>query len=88
MFVQGGGSSKIPHRVSTGTIIRRLRTLMISHSEAIGKDPVAQTPPLWPSRPPSDALAERITTDSVAKHLELCGYQLIRKPPRQGHGTP
>ena len=55
MFVHGGGSSNFPYRVLAGTIIRRLRTLMICHSEAIGKAPVAQTPSLGPSRPHSDA---------------------------------
>jgi hypothetical protein len=35
----------------------------------------------------ADELAMRITADHLARHLERCGFVVMKKPPGSGHST-
>ena len=35
----------------------------------------------------ADELAARITAEHLARHLERCGFVVMRKPMRAGHST-
>jgi hypothetical protein len=35
----------------------------------------------------ADELAMRITADHLARHLERCGFVVMKKPPGPGHST-
>ena len=35
----------------------------------------------------ADELAARITAEHLARHLERCGFVVMRKPPGSGHST-
>jgi hypothetical protein len=36
----------------------------------------------------ADELAARISAEHLARHLELAGFVVMKKPPRAGHPTP
>jgi hypothetical protein len=35
----------------------------------------------------ADGLAARITADHLVRHLEMAGYVVMKRPPRQAHST-
>jgi len=36
----------------------------------------------------SGEMMAKITAEHLARHLELAGFVVMRRPPRQGHSTP